>query len=351
MRLRATTKNNLLNYAIVFVLFIAVKIAAGAGLLSNQFAGLLIPICYYIILAVSLNLTVGVLGELSLGHAGFMCVGAYSSALFTVMMKDAIPNSLLRLCVAMLIGGLVAAVFGVLIGIPVLRLRGDYLAIVTLAFGEIIKNICNVIYLGIDKNGLHFSMKGIAAMKMDPATAKTLINGAMGISPIPKDATFEISFVMILITLFVIMNLIDSRAGRAIMSVRDNRIAAETIGISITKYKLIAFVVSAFFAGIAGTLYAHNISFLNTKIFNYNTSIMILVYVVLGGLGSIRGSIIATLLLYLLPEILRPFRDYRMLFYAIILIIAMLVNNSESFKSFVGTVKDRLFRKKEGAEE
>lgn len=350
MKLRTTTKNGLINYAIVIVLFAAAQIMTGAGLMTNQFAGLLIPICYYVILAVSLNLTVGILGELSLGHAGFMCVGAYSSALFTVMMREAIPNGLLRLCIAMVIGGIVAAIFGVLIGIPVLRLRGDYLAIVTLAFGEIIKNLCNVFYLGMDKDGIHFSMKSIAAMKMDPATAKTLVNGAMGISPVPRDSTFTIAFVMVLITLFVVMNIIDSRTGRAIMSICDNRIAAETIGIGITKYKLIAFTVSAFFAGIAGTLYAHNVSFLNTKMFGYNTSIMILVYVVLGGLGSVRGSIIATVLLYVLPELLRGFRDYRMLFYAIILIAAMLINNNDKLKNFVRGITSKLLRKKEAAE-
>lgn len=350
MKLRSTTKNNLLNYAIVIAMFAAAQIATSMGMMTNQFAGLLIPICYYVILAVSLNLTVGILGELSLGHAGFMCVGAYSSALFTVIMRDIIPNGLIRLCIAMLIGGVVAAAFGVLIGIPVLRLRGDYLAIVTLAFGEIIKNLCNVVYLGVDKNGFHFSMKSIAAMEMDSETSRTLINGAMGISPIPRDSTFTIAFVMVLVTLFVVMNLIDSRAGRAIMSIRDNRIAAETLGISITKYKLVAFAVSAFFAGIAGTLYSHNVAFLNTKMFGYNTSIMILVYVVLGGLGSVRGSIVATVLLYVLPELLRGLRDYRMLFYAIILIVAMLINNNEKFQNLLTAVKSKIFPKKEAAE-
>lgn len=350
MKLKSATINNLINYAIIVALFVAAQLASSTGLLGSHLTGLLIPICYYIILAVSLNLTVGILGELSLGHAGFMCVGAYASALFSVVAKDSITNGLIRLMLAMAIGGLLAAVFGVIIGIPVLRLRGDYLAIVTLAFGEIIKNLCNVIYLGIDKNGLHFSIKSVAAMNLDSETGKTLINGAMGISPVPKDTTFTICFVTILITLFVIMNLIDSRAGRAVMSVRDNRIAAETLGISITKYKLLAFTVSAFFAGIAGTLYAHNISILNTKMFSYNTSIMILVYVVLGGLGSVRGSIIATLLLYALPELLRSFNSYRMLFYAIILILAMLVNNSDTFKAFTKRVTSAILRKKEAAE-
>lgn len=350
MKLRSTTKGNIINYAIIVALFIGAQAASGAGLMSFQLKGLLIPICYYIILAVSLNLTVGILGELSLGHAGFMCVGAYTSALFTVIMRDVITNVIIRLSLAMVVGGLFAALFGVLIGIPVLRLRGDYLAIVTLAFGEIIKNIFNVIYLGMDKNGFHVSMKNVMSMNMDRETARTLINGAQGIASVPRDTTFTVCFVAILITLFVIMNLVDSRAGRAVMSVRDNRIAAETIGISITKYKLMAFTVSAFFAGVAGVLYAHNISNLTTKIFNYNTSIMILVYVVLGGLGSIRGSIIATLLLYVLPEMLRGFGDFRMLFYAIILILAMLLNNNDKFKSTVNRVTSVILRKKEVTE-
>ena len=350
MKLKATTKNNFLTYALVIVLFVAAQIASGAGMLSSHLTGLLIPISYYIILAVSLNLTVGVLGELSLGHAGFMCVGAYFSSMFSVIFRDAISSSLLRLVLAMIVGGVVAAIFGILIGIPVLRLRGDYLAIVTLAFGEIIKNLFNAVYLGIDKNGLHFSMKNVMSMNMDKETGRTIINGAMGISPVPRDTTFTVCFVVILIMLFVIMNLVDSRAGRAIMSVRDNRIAAETIGISITKYKLMAFSISAAFAGVAGVLYAHNISMLNTKIFSYNTSIMILVYVVLGGLGSIRGSIVATLLLYLLPEMLRSFNDYRMLFYAIILILAMLLNNNASFRGMLSRVTSKIFRRKGAAE-
>lgn len=352
--LKSTTKNNLITYAIVVLLFAIAQTAVSTSSLGSHFTGLLIPICYYIILTVSLNLTVGVLGELSLGHAGFMCVGAYTSALFSVLAKDAVPNGLPRLIIAMVIGGLFAALFGVLIGIPVLRLRGDYLAIVTLAFGEIIKNLCNVIYLGIDDKGLHFSMTSAQKMGLDPLTGKTLINGAMGISPVPRDTTLTVCFVMILITLFVTMNLIDSRAGRAIMSVRDNRIAAETIGVSITKYKLLAFTVSAAFAGIAGVLYAHNISILNTKVFNYNTSIMILVYVVLGGLGNIRGSVIAAILLYALPELLRAFSSYRMLFYAIILILAMLVNNNEKLtslrKRFSAWLRSKFSRKKEAAQ-
>ena len=350
MKLKSTTKNNLITYAIVVVLFVVTQIASGAGMLTSHLTGLLVPISYYIILAVSLNLTVGVLGELSLGHAGFMCVGAYFSAMFSVVFRDTITSPLLRLCLAMVVGAVVATIFGILIGIPVLRLRGDYLAIVTLAFGEIIKNLFNAVYLGIDKNGLHISMKNVMSMNMDRETGRTIINGAMGISSVPRDTTFTVCFVMILITLFVVMNLVDSRAGRAVMSVRDNRIAAETIGVSITKYKLMAFTVSAAFAGVAGVLYAHNISILNTKIFSYNTSIMILVYVVLGGLGSIRGSIIATLLLYLLPEMLRSFNDYRMLFYAIILILAMLLNNNAGFRNLLSRITSKIFRKKEAAE-
>ena len=211
--------------------------------------------------------------------------------------------------------------------LPVLRLKGDYLAIVTLAFGEIIKNLVNVLYIGKDSNGFHFSTKDVMALNMEP-DGKVIINGPQGITGTPKDATFFIGFILILITLFIVLNLIHSRDGRAIMAIRDNRIAAESVGINITKYKLMAFTISAAMAGAAGVLYAHNLSTLtaNTNNFGYNMSIMILVFVVLGGIGNIRGSIIAAVILTLLPEMLRGLSDYRMLIYAIVLIVMMLFN-------------------------
>ena len=323
------TKKNMITYAIVIAAFVIMQSLISAGSISSLLEGLMVPICIYVILAVSLNLVVGILGELSLGHAGFMCVGAFASAFFSKCMRDVITVDIVRFLLALLIGVLAAAVFGILIGIPVLRLKGDYLAIVTLAFGEIIKNLVNVLYIGRDSNGFHFSTKDVMALNMEP-DGTVIVNGPQGITGTPKDATFLIGFILILITLFIVSNLINSRDGRAIMSIRDNRIAAESIGINVTKYKLMAFTISAALAGAAGVLYAHNLSTLtaNTNNFGYNQSIMILVFVVLGGIGNIRGSIIAATILTMLPELLRglPVSDYRMLIYAIVLIIMMLFN-------------------------
>lgn len=323
------TKKNMITYAIVIAAFVIMQSLISAGSISSLLEGLMVPICIYVILAVSLNLVVGILGELSLGHAGFMCVGAFASAFFSKCMRDVITVDIVRFLLALLIGVLAAAVFGILIGIPVLRLKGDYLAIVTLAFEEIIKNLVNVLYIGRDSNGFHFSTKDVMALNMEP-DGTVIVNGPQGITGTPKDATFLIGFILILITLFIVTNLINSRDGRAIMSIRDNRIAAESIGINVTKYKLMAFTISAALAGAAGVLYAHNLSTLtaNTNNFGYNQSIMILVFVVLGGIGNIRGSIIAATILTMLPELLRglPVSDYRMLIYAIVLIIMMLFN-------------------------
>lgn len=338
--------NNMITYAIVVVAYIVVQILMGTGHMSSLMKGLLVPFCIYVIMAVSLNLTVGILGELSLGHAGFMCVGAFSGALFSKCMKGAIDPTV-SLVIAVIIGAAVAAVFGVLIGIPVLRLKGDYLAIVTLAFGEIIKNIINAVYLGRDGSGFHISLKDSMSLKMD-ADGEVLIKGAQGITGTPQAATFTIGVILVLITLFIVMNLINSRTGRAIMAIRDNRIAAESIGINITKYKLMAFSISAGLAGVAGVLYAHNLTTLTAlpKNFGYNMSIMILVYVVLGGIGNIRGSVIAAVVLYMLPELLRGLSNYRMLIYAVVLILAMLFNSAPQFV----VLRERIaqnFRKKE----
>lgn len=326
-KINKTTKSNLITYGIVIAVFIIVQALISAGQISSLMQGLMVPLCVYAILAVSLNLTVGILGELSLGHAGFMCVGAFASAFFSKCTAEAIPAAGLRFFLAILIGAAAAAVFGILIGIPVLRLKGDYLAIVTLAFGEIIKNLINVFFIGKDSNGLHFSMKDSISLNME-TDGEVIVNGPQGITGTPNDSTFLIGIILLLITLFIVLNLVHSRDGRAIMSIRDNRIAAESIGINITKYKLMAFTISASLAGVAGVLYAHNLATLSAqpKNFGYNMSIMILVFVVLGGIGNIRGSMIAAVVLTLLPELLRGLSDYRMLIYAIVLIVMMLFN-------------------------
>lgn len=322
-----TTKTNFITYLMVIVMYVIVQGLVMADSLSSLMQGLLVPLCAYVILAVSLNLTVGILGELSLGHAGFMCVGAFTSAFFSKCMADVIPVAGLRFFFAILIGAASAGIFGILIGIPVLRLKGDYLAIVTLAFGEIIKNIVNILFIGKDSKGFHFSTKDMMSMGMEP-DGVIIINGPQGITGTPKDSTFTIGVILILITLFIVLNLVHSRSGRAIMAIRDNRIAAESVGINVTKYKLMAFSVSAALAGVAGVIYAHNLATLTAqpKNFGYNMSIMILVFVVLGGIGNIRGSIIAAIVLTLLPEMLRELQDYRMLIYAVVLIVMMLFN-------------------------
>lgn len=349
-RLRPVTRKNLTTFAIVIVAFAVMQILSGTGVMSNSLQGQLVPICTYIIMAVSLNLTVGILGELSLGHAGFVCIGAYAGSIFAVGMQDVLTSAWVRFPLALLVGGIAAAVFGILIGLPVLRLRGDYLAIVTLAFGEIIRNILGILVVGKDSAGFHVAVGQSTAMELQPDGYK-IIDGPMGIKGTPNDATFIAGFILVLITLFVITSMMDSRAGRAVMAIRDNRIAAESVGISITKYKLLVFAVSAFFAGIAGVLYSHNFSSLPPSKFDYNLSIMILVMVVLGGMGSMRGSVIAAVLLTALPEMLRGLQDYRMLIYSIILIAAMILNNNEKVKTALNRVTAKFKRQAKPAGE
>ncbi len=339
-----TTKSNAITYLMVVAAYLIIQVLVMTDNISSLMEGLLVPMCVYAIAAISLNLVVGISGELSLGHAGFMCVGAYASAFFSVLVGDSLPGAI-RFILAILIGAGVAALFGVIIGIPVLKLRGDYLAIVTLAFGEIIKNLVNIIYIGRDSNGLHFSIEDTTSLNLE-ADGEVLVKGALGITGTPKDANFTIGVVLILIALFIILNLINSRSGRAIMAIRDNRIAAESVGINITKYKLMAFSISAALAGVAGVLYAHNLSTLTVKKFDYNTSILVLVFVVLGGIGNIRGSIIAAVILTVLPEMLRGLSDYRMLIYAVVLIAMMLFNSAPSAINWREKIKAKIKNRK-----
>ena len=338
--MKKSTKDHIITFAMVIVVYIIVQTMITTGNMSSLMQGLLVPMCTYSIVAIGLNLCVGYLGELSIGHAGFMCVGAFSSAFCTKLLQDSIQNEVVLFLIAIAVGTVAAAFFGFLIGIPVLRLRGDYLAIVTLAFGEIIKNVINVLYIAKDENGFHFAISDGNKIELSEEGI-WLINGAKGIAKIPHLSSFTAGVIMILVILFIVYNFVNSRTGRAIMSIRDNRIAAESIGINITKYKLLAFSISAALAGVAGVLYAHNLTTLTAlpKNFGYNMSIMILVYVVLGGIGSIRGSVISTVILYLLPELLRGLNNYRMLIYAIVLILAMLFNSAPQFI----TLRKRIF--------
>ncbi|MDF2907008.1 MAG: putative rane protein [Herbinix sp.] len=326
-QMNKSTRTNVITIGIIVIVYVLCQILMAVGVLSNLMQGLLVPLCYYSILAISLNLTVGILGELSLGHAGFMCIGAFTGAFFSRLTEKTITSPFLRFPLAIIIGAVFAALFGGLIGIVVLRLRGDYLAIVTLAFGEIIKNIINVLYIGIDGNGFHFSMKDSLSLGI-AKDGDILLNGAKGITGTPNDTTFTIAVLLLILIYLIITNLVHSRSGRAIQAIRDNRIAAESVGIDITKFRILAFTMSAAMAGVAGVLYSHNISTLvaTPKNFGYNMSIMILVFVVLGGIGNIRGSILAAVILTLLPEYLRFMQDYRMLIYAIVLIVLMIFN-------------------------
>ena len=340
------TRMNFCTYGVVILLYIILQSMIYSGSMSSSLKGMLIPICAYIVMAVSLNLTVGVLGELSLGHAGFMSMGAFSGVTAAIALKDLIPSNGVRLLIGLLVGALFAAVAGFLIGIPVLRLKGDYLAIVTLDFCEIIKSIFNNLYVGIDDKGLHMSMLSDKTQLREGG--KLIIGGPMGVGGIQKISTFTAGFLLVMVTLVIVFNLVNSRTGRAIMAIRDNRIAAESVGINVTKYKMIAFVTSAALAGAAGALFAMNYSTIAANKFDFNTSILVLVFVVLGGLGNMLGSIVAATALTILPEALRQFADYRMLVYAIVLILVMLFTNNPKLKQIFNQFKTYNMRGKEG---
>lgn len=314
---------------IVAVIYAVVCFLVYGGYASRQLSSMLISVSCYVVMAVSLNLVVGFLGELSLGHAGFMSVGLFSGCLVSIYAVDVLPL-VVRLPLSMIVGGLFAAVVGFAVGLPALRLKGDYLAIVTLACGEIIKSVITNLKitggaLGLNANAIY-------------SNTKTLLPYAI---------------MLVFITVIIIMNLKKSKHGRAIMAIRDNRIAAEAVGVDPTRYKLMVFIIGAFFAGMAGTLYGHTLANIKPSTFDYNMSIEILVIVVLGGMGSIRGSIIAAVVLRALPELLRDFSDYRMLTYSVLLIVIMLLNSSPKLAGMKGrwSIKSvvSLIRGKNGA--
>ena len=287
-------KSYLITTGLVILFFVLVQVLISANILSRYWQGILNLICINMIMAVSLNLTVGVLGQINLGHAGFMAIGAYSAGLF---LKTGIVTGLPAFVLSLIVGGFVAAIFGILIGLPVLRLTGDYLAIVTLAFGEIIRVLIE---------NLGFT------------------GGAQGLAGIPTTKDFWKFFFMAVFVITMIFTWAESRHGRTVLSIRDNELAAEACGINITKYKTQAFTLSAIFAGIAGALYAQNIGVLAANIFNYNKSFDYLVMVVLGGMGSITGAIFSSIGLTIIPELLKPLAEWRMVIYAIILVVVMI---------------------------
>lgn len=288
--------------ALVLGVYLLITVLLKGNFLSNKYSSILVMMAVNIILAVSLNLTTGFLGELTLGHAGFMSIGAYTGSLITMNLN--LPW-LVEILVAIIAGGCMAAIFGLIVGFPVLRLRGDYLAIMTLAFGEIVKSI--FMYLPITQGA----------------------KGLSGIENHTGNEHYTLVYILVIVSVVLIANLIKTRHGRAICAIRDNYIAAEASGINVSKYKVMTFVIAAFFAGVAGVIYAHDLTIIKPNQFDYNKSIEILVIVVLGGMGSIRGSIIAAIILTILPQALRAFSDYRMLIYSIVLIAIMIFNNSQ----------------------
>ncbi len=304
------------NYIVVAILTVIFAVMSSMGSLSSSDVYLLEKIAIAVLLAVSLSVVVGFLGELSLGHAGFMCVGAYLGGKTACLLEPALGNSFSALLISIALGGIVAALCGVIIGLPALRLKGDYLAIVTLAFGEIVRS------LFMNSSSESFG-------------------GALGLSTprYDKNTLFIVALVMVLICLAIIQNLIRSKHGRAITAIRDNEIAAKATGINVTKYKLAVFIISAFFAGIAGVLYSYSNYTIQSSKFGYNYSIEILVMVVLGGMGSINGSIIAATLITILDVKLQTILTGNLavlqdLLYAIVLIMLVIYNNAPALKGF-----------------
>lgn len=332
----------MLSFALIIGSYLIIEFLMHSIRISRLFTSMLVPCCCYIILALSLNLVVGFSGELSLGHAGFMAVGAFTAIIVSGLSAKMIPDPVIRLFISVLSGSILSGLTGLLISVPVLKLSGDYLAIVTLAFGQIIKSLITNIYLGFDSNGLQLSF---VTNELNLEQGKMLLSGPMGATDTAKISNFSSGALLIVITLFVIYSLIDSKYGRAIMAARDDRIAAESIGIDILRSKTLAFVASSILAGAAGALYALNYSTLQPAKFDFNTSILALVYVVFGGLGNINGTIIATTVLYVLPELLRSLQDYRMLIYAIVLIIVMQLGSSVRLKRSMEKLKNRFSKK------
>ncbi len=339
-------RSMIISLGLTILAYVILQALIMTGNISSLFKSLLVPLTAYIVAAIGLNLNVGISGELNLGQAGFMSVGAFTAVIVSGFLEASVTNAFLRLFIAIIAAMLVTALIGYLISLPVLKLQGDYLAIVTLAFGQIIMSLINNTYLGFDDRGFQFSF---AENKLDlNDTGRVLLSGPMGANGTTRIATFTAGFLLILVSLFIVYNLMDSKSGRAIMGARDNRIAAQSVGINITKTKTLAFVISSCLAGAGGALYALNYSTLVPAKFGFNTSILILVYVVLGGLGNMTGTLISTSVLFILPELLRSLQDYRMIIYAVVLILIMIVTNNPTLQTKLTSLKQSLLRKKGG---
>ena len=323
----AYRKEATISYSILIIAYILLQAGAKAGLIGHNLQGQFVPICVYVSLAISLNLVVGISGELSLGHAGFMCVGAYLGCYLSNILREGsgLPE-LVIIILSMLVAGAVAAIFGFIIGLPALRLKGDYLAIATLAFGEIVRCLFKIL---------------------------PFFGGAMGMSNKLYDGNtlFIVAFVTLLFVVFCCQNLIGSKHGRAVVAIRDNEIAAKAMGINVTYYKLLIFIVAAFFAGMAGVLYGATIGTIRQEIFSYNYSIEILVMVVLGGMGSINGSLIAAAVITYLNILLQSqlsgaMAPVKNIVYALILILIVIFSNAPALKGFRESINPRNWKKK-----
>lgn len=317
-------KNKIKIITVIFLIvliYVVIYSLQELGVLNNYYSGIIILTIINIILALSLNLITGITGQLCLGHAGFMSIGAYVGAMIST--KSELPFLL-----ALILGGIFAGIIAFFIGIPTLKLSGDYFAITTLASGEIIRVlITNIDYLG----------------------------GPRGITGIPNKSNFTWAYLIMIVTAIIIINLIKSSRGRAMISVRENEIAAEAMGINTFKTKLLAFVIAAFFAGVAGSLCAHYVGFIEPNGFGFVKSTEILTFVVLGGMGSISGSIIGSIILTFLPEMLRGIKDLRMIIYSVALILLMIFRPTgilgtkeitfNSIKNFIDKIKNKIRRK------
>lgn len=290
--MKAINKKNILTLIIIAAVYALIQVLLNAGIVSSFYEITIVTICINIILAVSLNLVTGFTGQFSLGHAGFMSIGAYAAALINMSM-----NSTTGFLLGIIVGAIAAAIVGIIVGIPTLRLRGDYLAIATLGMAEIIR----VVFLNME-----------------------ITNGAAGLNGIPRFTTWFWLFALTALTLVLIRNFVSSSQGRACISIREDEIAAESMGINTTRYKVMAFAIGAFFAGIAGALYSSYFYVISPGIFGFQKSIDILVIVVFGGLGSITGSVIAAILLAVITTLLQSYSAIRMILYALLLIIIML---------------------------
>lgn len=315
-----------INYIVLASFIVLFILLNSFGVLRKGDRSTLTRIGYSMILAVSLNLIVGFLGELSLGHAGFMCVGAYIGCFVFNELQPALGNGLLTLIVSMLTGGVTAAVFGFIIGIPALRLKGDYLAITTLAFGEIVRNVFkNLQWFG--------GAKGLSVSLYD------------------SNSLFIIAFITLFLLLIVVQNLIRSKHGRAITAIRDNEIAARAMGINVTFYKMLVFVLAAFAAGVAGVLYGKCVGVVRQENFDYNYSIELLVMVVLGGIGSMNGSMIAAVIVTYVNVLLQnklsgALAPVKLIVYALVLILIILFTNSPKLAPFMEKLSPKNLLKK-----